>query len=401
MKHVAYVGRQAVFDRQRRTVGYELLFRDSDENRAKFADADQASATTMVNAIVELGLKRLAGDLPIWVNLTEKFLLGEYPIPLPPERTIIEVLETVPVTPLLIASLTQLRRQGFTVALDDFVLTAETRPLLAVADRIKLDVLDLPLHEVALRFRELRKLVSVPILAEKVSTHDEYQAYHALGFDYFQGYYLELPSIAKVRRLPHDRTRLMAILAKLYDPDASMQQIEALIASEVGLSVRLLRLAGTAELSRGTPVGSVRQAIQRLGVSSIGALVMLILVSGFDDKPFELARHALVRARTCELLARSHGLPPGELFTAGLLSLVDAILDRTLKEILHDLPITSTISEALLGDPTGHAARIVEAARLQDRGHLAEVAATGLRPDEVFTAWYDAIAWTDALIGAM
>ena len=102
MEHVAYVGRQALFDRDGRTVGYELLFRDSDENRARFDDADQASATTMLNAAVELGLDTLAGDLPVWVNLTTPFLTGVYPIPLPPERTVIEVVEDVPVTPALI-----------------------------------------------------------------------------------------------------------------------------------------------------------------------------------------------------------------------------------------------------------------------------------------------------------
>jgi EAL and modified HD-GYP domain-containing signal transduction protein len=401
VKHVAYVGRQAVFDRRRRTVGYELLFRDSDENRARFEDADQASATTMLNAIVELGLDRLAGELPIWVNVTERFLLGEYPIPLPPERTVIEVLEDVTVTPALVESLDRLRGQGFTIALDDFVLTAATEPLLAVADRIKVDVLGLDLDTVTRQFEELRATTGVPLVAEKVGTHDEYEAYHDLGFDYFQGYYLELPSIAKVTRLPHDRARLMAILSRLYDADTSVQSLEALIASDVGLSIRLLRLAGSVAMARGNPVGSVRQAIQRLGVEPIAALVMLILVSGFDDKPFELARNALVRARTCELLARSHGLPPGELFTAGLLSLVDAVLDRPLQDVLHELPLTPMIKAALLGDGTSHAARVVEAARLHDRGQLEAVAATGISLQEVFAAWYDAIGWADQLVGSM
>jgi c-di-GMP phosphodiesterase len=398
--HLAYVGRQAVFDRRRKTVGYELLFRDSDENRARFQDADQASATTILNAIVELGLGRLAGDLPIWVNVTEKFLLGEYPIPLPPERTVIEVLEDVHVTPELLDSLEKLRDRGFTIALDDFVLTEATRPLLAVADHVKLDVLGLDLVEVERRYHELRAS-GLPLLAEKVSTHEEYAAYHALGFDYFQGYYLELPSIAKVQRMPHDRVRLMAILARLYDPDSSLPALESLISSDVGLSVRLLRLAGSVAMSRGNPVGTVRQAIQRLGVEPIAALVLLILVSGFDDKPLELARDALVRARSCELLARSHGLPPGEMFTAGLLSLVDAILDRPLVDVMRDLPVTPTIHAALLGDRAAPAARILEAVRQQDRGALDRVATCGIPPAEVFTAWYDALAWADELIDAM
>ncbi len=400
MDQVAYVGRQAVFDRHRRTVGYELLFRDSDENRACFDNADQASATTMLHAIVDLGLEALAGDLPVWVNLTGPFLLGEYPIPLPPARTVIEVLESVPVTPQLVTSLAGLRARGFTIALDDFVLTDATRPLLAVADRIKLDVLGVDADVVARRFHELRDL-DVLLVAEKLSTPEEYRTYHALGFDLFQGYYLELPTITKARRMPHDRARLIQILTRLYDPNANQRQLEGLITAEVGLSLRLLRLAGSTALSRGTPIGSVGQALTRLGTQQVAALVTLILVTGFDDKPLELARHALIRARTCELLARGTGMPPGELFTAGLLSLIDGILDRPLADVLGELPITPTIRAALLGDRGSPAGRILEAARHHDRGELERVGATGLAPPEVFAAWFDAIQWADRLIAVM
>jgi len=88
----AFVGRQAIFDRRLVVIGYELLFRNSMENRAKFDNPNQATATTMLNAFVELGLDALVGKVPVWVNLPADFLLGRYQIPLPPERTVIEVL---------------------------------------------------------------------------------------------------------------------------------------------------------------------------------------------------------------------------------------------------------------------------------------------------------------------
>ncbi len=398
MDHIAYVARQAVFDRRRRTVGYELLFRNSDENRARITDGDQATATTMLNALVELGLTTLAGALPVYVNLPERFLLGGYPIPLPPERTVIEVLEDVPVTPALITAIRQLKGQGFTIALDDFVLTDATRPLLAVADLIKLSVLGVARVEVERQYHELRAAASVPLLAEKVSTPDEYAAFHALGFELFQGHFLELPIMSKARRLPHDRVRLLQILAKLFDPNAQVRAIEALVASEVGLSVRLLRLAGSTVMARGATIGSVGQAISRLGTQTVAAMVTLILLAGFDDKPLELARHVLVRARMCELLARNTNLPTAELFTAGLLSLIDGILDQPLAEILRTLPITPTIDQALLGSRTTPAARILDAARHQDRGELDQIATTGLPSQRVFTAWFEAIQWTDELM---
>ncbi len=397
----AYVGRQAIFDRQLGVVAYELLYRNSEENRAEFSDANEATATTMLNAFVDLGLDHLVGDLPIYINLPSDFLLGRYPIPLPPDRTYIEVLEDVPVTPSVLDALHAFRRRGFKIALDDFVLTEERRPLLELADVIKISVLGVPPEEVAAQYAELRDHCEL-LLAEKISTNDEMEHLRALGFDLFQGHFLELPIISRARRLPHNRAVLLQILARLYDPQVDLRAIEALISADVGLSVRLLRLASSVAAAGSSPVGSLGQAIGWLGTDRIAALVMVVLASGFDDKPFELARQALVRARMCEALARRQALPPDQLFTAGLLSLTDALLDRPLGDVLAQLPITPLIRSALEGDLASvPAARIVEAARGQDRGDLERIAATGLPASAVFAAWFEAICWADELIATL
>jgi EAL and modified HD-GYP domain-containing signal transduction protein len=197
----AYVGRQAIFDRQLDIVAYELLYRDSEENRARFSDANEATAATMLNAFVELGLEHLAGELPIYINLPADFLLGRYPIPipLPPGRTYIEVLEDVPVTPAVLDALRAFRQRGFRVALDDFVLTEETRPLLPLADVVKISVLGFTPEEVAEQYAALRDHCRL-LLAEKISTHDEMQHLRALGFDLFQGHFLQLPIVSRARR---------------------------------------------------------------------------------------------------------------------------------------------------------------------------------------------------------
>jgi EAL and modified HD-GYP domain-containing signal transduction protein len=397
----AYVGRQAIFDRQLGVVAYELLYRDSEENRARFSDANEATAATMLNAFVELDLDHLVGALPIYINLPFDFLLGRYPMPLPPERTYIEVLEDVPVTAPVLDALRAFRRRGFKIALDDFVLTEERRPLLPLADVIKVSILGVPPAEIAAQYAALRDHCEL-LLAEKISTNDEMAFLRSLGFDLFQGHFLELPIVSRARRLPHNRAVLLQLLSKLYEPAAEPRAIEALISADVGLSVRVLRLARSAPAPDAAPIGSLAQAIGRLGPGRLAGLVTVVLASGFDDKPRELARQALVRARMCEALARELALPPDQMFTAGLLSLTDALLDRPLREVLAQLPVTPLIREALEGDPaSGPAARVVRAARCQDRGDLDLVAATGLPASAVFAAWFEAIRWADELIATL
>ncbi len=396
----AFVGRQAIFDRDLKCVGYELLYRNSEENRARFSDPNQATAATIFNSLIEIGLDHIAGKLPVWVNLPEDFLLGKLPLHLPPERTVIEVLEDVPVTLPLLESIRSFKNQGYKVALDDFLLTDLTRPLVELSDVIKVDCLNIPLAEIDRQYAELASL-GVPLLAEKISTHEELAHFKALGFQQFQGHFLELPVISRSRRLPHNRAALLQLLAKLNEPNLDLRSVENIIASDVGLSVRVLRLAGSVAMARGTPIGTLNQAVVRLGVEQIAALALVVLASGFDDKPFELTRQALVRARMCEALAQGTTAPPDQLFTAGLLSLLDALLDRPFAEILPQLHVMTLIRDALMAGSSSTPARILEAARGQDRGDFERVARTGLPAHKVFTAWYEAIRWADTLIAMM
>lgn len=397
----AYVGRQAILTPKLQVVAYELLYRDSFENRAKFTNVDQASAATMLNAFVEIGIDALVGeDMQVYVNLPASFLLGRYPLPIPPGRAVLEVLEDVPVTSELIAALRDFKNRGFSIALDDFVLDERTKPLVPCADIIKLDVLNVAFDKIAKDVAALRPM-GVQLLAEKVSTYDELERLKTLDFDLYQGFFFEKPIISRTRRLPHNRAALMQLLSRLYNPRTDLREIERLLAGDVGLTVRLLRLASSVVMARGTPIGTIAQAISRLGMQEVAALVVVVMVAGFDDKPVELITESLIRAKLCELLAeRSNVQTPNELFTAGLLSLLDAMLDQPLDELLRQLPITPLIADALSGS-TSPGAKIVAAARAQESGDFETLVELGFKPALVTKAWRDAVAWARELIALL
>lgn len=393
----AYVGRQAIFTPDLEVVAYELLYRDSMANRAKFDSVDQAAAATIINAVVEHGLDTLVGDRQIYVNLPASFLLGEYPLPLDPARAVLEVLEDVPVTPELLVALRGFKARGFQIALDDFVLDDRTRPLVELADVIKLDVLGVAPAEVAAQFVALRPY-GTKLLAEKVSTQEELAYFKTLGFDYYQGFFLEKPIVSRTRRLPHQRATLLQLLARLYDPRLDLRELERLLAKDVGLTVRLLKLASSPVMSRGAPIGTISQAIQRIGTQQVAALIVVVMVAGFDDKPIELITQSLVRARLCELLAGHVMIPETEeMFTAGLLSLLDAILDQSLDDVLRQLPVTPLITQALSTHDTPPA-RVLAAARAQEHCDFETIAELGMPAKVVTTAWRASVAWARELI---
>jgi EAL and modified HD-GYP domain-containing signal transduction protein len=396
----AYVGRQALFTPGLKVEAYELLYRDSEENRARFSDGNQATAATMLNAFVELGIEKLVGDRPVWINLPLDFLIGRYPVPFDPGRVVLEVLEDVPVTAELMEALRGWKARGYRIALDDFILDERTRPLLPLADYIKLDVLHLDQAKVTAEVEALRPC-GAKLVAEKICTQDDFDFLKTLEFELYQGHFLELPIIGRGRRLPHNRAAIIQLLTKLYAPDSDLRDVERILAQDVGLTYRLLRLANSAALSRGAQIGSVGQAMARLGTQQLAALVLLIGVAGFDDKPSELLTQAMIRARLSEQLARQAGVTPADhMFTAGLLSLIDALLDQPLAELLAQLPLSPLIVEALGGGAT-KPAQIIAAVRQHERGEVAALGGLGISAEGLATTWRDALVWSRELMGVL
>ena len=344
-----FVGRQPIYDRDLNVVAYELLFRSGTENRAGPLDGDQATSQVILNAFVEIGLDRVVGACPAYVNLTRNLLLDDESLPLPPERAVLEVLEDVPVDAALLQALGRLRARGYTIALDDFVLDPGREALLEHARIVKLDLQRLTAPELDAHITALRPY-DLTLLAEKVETHAELEQCRALGFEYFQGYFFSRPKIVTGQRIPANRLTILQLLAELQNPHIEVEELEQLIRRDVALSYRLLRYINSAFFALPREVDSIRQAVIYLGLKAIRTWATLIALSGIDDKPHELMTTAMVRAKMCELLAEARKLPVREsCFTAGLFSALDALMDMPMESVVESLPLSAEITGALLG----------------------------------------------------
>ena len=113
------IGRQAIFDRQLKVFGYELLYRDA-SGGAVIADGDQASSVTLLNAFMEIGLDRITGPHKAFINLTRHFFVNMPPVPFTRDRVVLEVLEDVEVDSALLRGIANMRAQGFHLAMDDY-----------------------------------------------------------------------------------------------------------------------------------------------------------------------------------------------------------------------------------------------------------------------------------------
>lgn len=393
MLSTSFIGRQAIYSPSLAVRGYELLFRSGPVDHARFAHEDAATSQVLLNALVEFGLDRLVGERPAFINLTRAFLLGNHPLPLPPERVVLEVLETTEPDAPLVAAVERLVQRGFRIALDDFEYSERWDALLGLASIVKFDCRALGVEGAA---RQLERMPrgAYELLAEKIETHEEFEAYRALGFHAFQGFFLSRPQLLHNRSLSPRRSQLVNLLGRLHDPALDLDGLSELVSQDVALSYLLMRHVNSAIYSLPRRIDSVRDVVVFLGHDRVQNLVSLFALAGLEDKPSELVLSAMMRAKMCERLAsKQHAANIHPYFTTGMLSLLDALVDQPLQQVVEQLPLSREVSQALL-EHSGPLGRALECSIAYERGDWERVRCDPLETEQIRDCFLEAVGWT-------
>jgi EAL and modified HD-GYP domain-containing signal transduction protein len=384
-----FVARQPIFDRSLSIAGYELLFRGGPSSEALVVNHDGATARVLLNTVTEIGLERIVGPHPAWVNVTREFVLSGLVQTLPPDRIVVEVLEDQTVDSELIAALGELRGRGYRLALDDFAYSAQVDQLLPLADIIKLDLLALGRERFARHVRHLRAY-DVEILAEKLETHEDHQFCAELGCDLFQGFFFRQPELISNQGITANRVSLLQVMAALQDPQIDLREIERIVSRDVALSARLLRYINSAFFGLRGEVRSIGQALALLGTDNLRRWATLSVLISVDRKPVELTVAALVRGRFCELAGPALlSAPAGELFTLGLFSVIDALMDAPMERVLATMPFAEDMRAALISG-AGVRGRLLSCVTALEMGDFDRAAAILPGAGE---AYLEALGW--------
>ena len=388
-----FIGRQPIYTRDQTVFAYELLFRNSEANYAEIDDPDRATSQLIVNALTEFGLGNIVDDKLAFINLTRNFTTGTLPIPGAQSQLVLEILEDIEIDKTVLDGIQKLKQQGYTIALDDFIFHPHLKPLVQIADIVKLDLFQLDDQSLRQHVAELRRY-PVKLLAEKVETHDVFQQCLDLGFDYFQGYFFCKPNIISGQRTPANRLALLNLLTKLSNPDVGTVELEHLIAQDVTLSYRLLRYLNSSQYSIGKTIDSIKHAIMLLGLNTVRSLCYLIVISTVEDKPFELFITALIRAHMCECLAVifDEKAQQPTYFTVGLFSIIDAMMDQPMENVLGQLPLREDVSRAILKHE-GKMGDALRCAIAYERGEWDEIEIPAVSSDKIREIYLRAIMW--------
>lgn len=399
-----FVARQPVFTADMKVWGYELLFRQGETQIATFADGDQATTQVIADGFT-LASRSMRKGTKALINFPRNVLVGESPFVLPPDRCVVEILETVQPEPEVMEACLGLKKHGYTLALDDFVGLPGFEPLCEIADIVKVDILQKKPAEVMGIVKGLRRF-KAQLLAEKVENLEMFTVCKRLGFSLFQGYFFSRPEVIPGRKLSSGQTTKVRLLKELNEPDTEHSRLEEIIQTDLSISYRLLQYINSARFGLRGKIESIQRAVSMLGRQNLRQWLQVIILSDLNttDKAQELVRISVRRGRFLQLLAGGCPTPfgPDSMFLLGFFSVLDAILDQYMDQLLEQVSLDSDIKAALT-DPRNPNAVWVELLDELDRGNWGRLEAKAEKmriPMELIdTASIEASAWTDEVMG--
>ena len=345
-----YVARQPIFNKNKKLFGYELLFREGLSNAFPDIDGDTATSKLLSNSFFSIGMNQLTSGKTAFINFPQSLLLNKIPMMFPSEKMTVEILEDVDPNERVIRACADIAAAGYSLALDDFVFKSDLQPLIELADIIKIDFMLTPIDEI-------KKMVNrfkgnhIKLLAEKIETYENFEEALSMGFMYFQGYFFSKPEIISGKEIAPSKIILLQIVGEANRENCSFEKLEILMDKDVSISYKLLRYINSAFFERACEIATIKHAIVLLGETEIKRFISMVATAELaSDKPEALVRTSITRARFCELLGlhSQNGVDISELFLTGLFSLIDAMLDNKMENIMQTLPLSKNIKQALL-----------------------------------------------------
>ena len=347
------LARQSIYDRDRLVRAYELLYREGHSTMAHvdnldLSAGDAATSSVITQLFTNLNMDDVIDNKLAFINFTYNHLVNQVPKLLPKNQIIIEVIESIQIDDQLIRSLIDLSKEGYQIALDDFVYTEEIVPLIQVADIIKIEVLHQNKHQIRKQLSLLQNFKG-RLLAEKIENRNQFNDCMELGFDYFQGFFLSKPDPLRGQAITENRAHLIRLFGELNDPVVAIEHIENLILQIPKLSYRILRLVNSVALYNGKKIESILDAIKLLGIVCIRNWIGLLMLSSIHDVELDLLERTLIRAKMCENLANVQCKSDAHLaYTVGILSTLDAILHEPMDSLLAKIQLSTQLNNAIL-----------------------------------------------------
>jgi EAL and modified HD-GYP domain-containing signal transduction protein len=401
----ASIGRQPVFDDNKRLWGYELFCVGSAGMAGSGFPGDvdvaitgQSSAYICLQQITEREKK-------VIVNFSEKSILENLPHALPPVLTAVKVAENAGKDPRTVDSLARLKAEGYLIAVGGFTGDPECEPLYRLADIAAIDAAGVIREALSAGVARVRSFKAMP-MASGVEDPKRFGICQDLGFSLFQGAFFKSPDRVAVRKLSSNEILRFNLLQAIEKDDADIAGLAKAIQADPTISFRLLAYLNSAAFAFSHKIKSIHQAISLLGWQKLRNWLRVVLLSDVSEnkEAHELVLLSAQRGLFLELVARDHdfwGFSPESLHLLGIFSLLDALLAMPMPEVVQYLPLDKKIKAALCRETNNEYLPLLELAQQLEEARWEEgdklIQQLGLDAGKVKAALQAALNWASEL----
>ncbi len=381
------VGRQAIYTPDRQIVAYELLFRSGAADVDELV-GEQATSQLIASTFGTFGIETISNGRPVFINFTRAFVTGVIPIPVEPDNVVVEITERMVVDHELLLGLRNLQESGYRIALQGYRGDVGHGLVLDLADFVTIDVSAVP-AVVLPTVVEVARSGGATLLATGIDDAATLQRCTSLGFELFQGAFLQQPNILEGRTLSPIQLVCVRLLNQLGDPDVPISTIEQLVGTDPGLTMRLLRTANSVAHGARNEITSLHQSIVLLGPRRLRSWVVLTLLEGGTVRSrTDDLWSVLARAFACQRIATHES---DLAYTVGLLSGCAELLGADPAEVAEGAGIGHLARGALL-EGAGEAGRALRAVLAHERDDLEAITATEFLPFDVSRAYLESLS---------
>lgn len=394
----AFIGRQPILDREMNVFAYELQFYRGINPNNKSLEATEE----LIKEVEEkIGFQSIVGDhnamLHLPKELIKKSALPQFDTN---NQLVLEIPNNITRDIEVLRNLKELKAEGMSIALDDFIEDESSVRLAGISDYVKIDPESHNELQMKKILAELQQK-NIKVIAEKVETEEMFLYLKKLGFDYFQGYFFTNPIIINGQKLSGNKLTLLQLLSKVNDPSTDFEELSVIIAQDVALSHKLFVAINNPAAMIPIRVEKVSDALKYMGINRLKFWVNMLMLSSMKDVPQELLTTSLMRAKFCELLAETsgHSVDKDSFFLVGLFSNLGAFFKIPIAEVVAEMPLTEELVDALVEKqgPMGDALKVLN--NIEQFNHtLGSLQYDGLNIGQIGNSFMAANAWAQQVI---
>jgi EAL and modified HD-GYP domain-containing signal transduction protein len=374
-------------------------------NAASFLDGGGSSPA--LETIRSVGIDAFTVDQPVIIPVSGIMLLSGLGTQCAhsPERVIFLFGNDLKPEEPFLSRLQALKKQGFRIAFQGIGQYERYIPLLMLGDFIILDTEKLSEQELSARMKLLRaNYRNLTVIASGVASHDTFAALQKRGFTLYEGAFYRKPLTRGVSEVDPLHANLIRLLNIVRDENFEFGVVSDTVQRDPALSVSLLRLVNSPYIGARQQIKTIGHAVTLLGQNEVRKWVTTSVAKQLgSDKPNEITKLSLTRAKFCENLAPlfKRAQDSEGIFLMGLFSVLDVILELPIEQAFEKVSVSDEIRDALVNRtgryyPVFDFVERYEAADWLTISH--EIILHDYSVEDIYNAYIEAISWYSDLV---